>query len=86
MRLYPQRLGDILHQHFAFSTAMSISEKLQKVDRLKAWLDSFGPLCPTLVAELKKLYDVRFTYHCFTELSQTYSILTIQPGFISEGL
>ncbi|MEG4489238.1 hypothetical protein [Microcoleus sp. D2_18a_B4] len=25
MRLYPQRLGDILHQHFAFSTAMSIS-------------------------------------------------------------
>jgi len=63
MRLYPQRLGRILHQYFAFSTAMSISEKLQKVDRLKAGLDSFRSLSPTLVAELKKLYDVRFTYH-----------------------
>lgn len=86
VRVYPQRLGDILHQHFAFSSAMNLSEKLQKVDRLKAWLDSFRPLSPTLVAELKKLYDVRFTYHCFTELSQTYSSLTIQPGFIPEGL
>ncbi|MEG4056222.1 MULTISPECIES: hypothetical protein [unclassified Microcoleus] len=86
MRLYPQRLGDILQQHLAFSTVMSISEKLQKVDQLKAWLDSFRPLSPTLVAELKKLYDICFTYHCFTELSQTYSSLTIQPGFIPEGL
>jgi len=66
MRLYPQRLGRILHQHSAFSTAMSISEKLQKVDQLKAWLDSFRSLSPTLVAEWKKLYDVRFTYQCFT--------------------
>ena len=38
VRLYPQRLGDILHQHFAFSSAMNLSEKLQQVDRLKAWL------------------------------------------------
>jgi len=36
---------------------------LQKVDGLKAWLDSFWQLSPSLVAELKKLYDVRFTYH-----------------------
>ncbi|MEG4583415.1 hypothetical protein QUA71_27975 [Microcoleus sp. MON1_C5] len=63
VRLYPQRLGDILHQHCAFSPAMNLSEKLQKVDRLKAWLDSFRPLSPTRVAELKKLYDVRFSYH-----------------------
>jgi Fic family protein len=63
VRLYPQRLGDILHQHFAFPTAMNISKKLPKVDRLKAWFDSFRPLFPTLVAELKKLYDVWFTYH-----------------------
>jgi hypothetical protein len=59
VRLYPQRLGDILHQHFAFSSAMNLSEKLQKVARLKAGLDSFRPLSPTLVAEVKKLYDVR---------------------------
>src|SRR4028118_2159124 len=54
VRLYPQRLGDILHQHFAFSSAMNLSEKLQQVDRLKAWLDSFRPLSPTLVAESEK--------------------------------
>lgn len=63
VRLYPQRLGDILHQHWAFSSAMNLDEKLQQVDRLKSWLDSFRPLSPTVVAELKKLYDVRFTYH-----------------------
>jgi hypothetical protein len=40
---------------------MNLSEKLQQVAQLKAWLDSFRPLSPTLVAELKKLYDVRFT-------------------------
>ncbi len=38
VRLYPQRLGDILHQHFAFSSAMNLAEKLQKVYRLKVWL------------------------------------------------
>jgi hypothetical protein len=40
---------------------MNLSEKWQQVAQLKAWLDSFRPLSPTLVAELKKLYDVRFT-------------------------
>ncbi|MEG3923443.1 hypothetical protein [Microcoleus sp. D3_18a_C4] len=33
VRLYPQRLGDIIHQHFAFSSAMNLAEKLQQVDR-----------------------------------------------------
>ena len=42
---------------------MTLSDKFQQVARLKAWLDSFRPLPPTVVAELKKLYDVRFTYN-----------------------
>lgn len=37
--------------------------KLEKIDRLKGWLDGFRPFEPAIVAELKKLYDVRFTYH-----------------------
>lgn len=37
------------------------SNKFQLVDRLKGWLDSFRPLSPMVVTELKKLYDVRFT-------------------------
>ncbi len=42
---------------------MTLSDKFQQVARLKAWLDSFRPLPLTVVAELKKLYDVRFTYN-----------------------
>ncbi len=89
VRLYPQRLGDILHQHFTFSSAMSIYEKLQKVDRLKVWLDSFRPLSPTLVAELKKLYDVRFTYHSNAiegnTLTQRETELVLETGITVGG-
>jgi len=88
-RLYPQRLGDILHQHFPFSSAMNISEKLQKVDRLKVWLDSFRPLSQTLVAELKKLYDVRFTYHSNAlegnTLTQRETELVLETGITVGG-
>jgi len=89
VRLYPQRLGDILHQHFAFSSAMNLSEKLQKVDRLKVWLDGFRPLSPTLVAELKKLYDVRFTYHSNAiegnTLTQRETELVLETGITIGG-
>ena len=36
---------------------MTLSDKFQQVYKLKAWLDSFRPLPPIVVAELKKLYD-----------------------------
>ncbi|MEG4338814.1 Fic family protein [Microcoleus sp. AT8-B1] len=89
VRVYPQRLGDILHQHFAFSSTMNLSEKLQKVDRLKAWLDSFRPLSPTVVAELKKLYDVRFTYHSNAiegnTLTQRETELVLETGITVGG-
>jgi Fic family protein len=42
---------------------MDLNEILQQLDTLKGWLDSFRPLPPAVVAELKHLYDVRFTYH-----------------------
>lgn len=42
---------------------MTNSERLEQLDKLKGWLDSFRPFPPAVVAELKKLYDVRFTYH-----------------------
>ena len=89
VQLYPQRLGDILHQYFAFSSTMNISEKLQKVDRLKVWLDGFRPLSPTLVAELKKLYDVRFTYHSNAiegnTLTQRETELVLKTGITVGG-
>ena len=68
---------------------MNLSEKLQKVDRLKAWLDSFRPLSPTLVAELKKLYDVRFTYHSNAiegnSLTQRETELVLETGITVGG-
>ena len=89
VRLYPQHLGDILNQHFAFSSAMNFSENLQKVDRIKTWLDSFWPLSPSLVAELKKLYDVRFTYHSNAlegnTLTQRETELVLQTGITVGG-
>ena len=33
------------------------------LDILKGWLDSFRPLPPAVVAELRQLYTVRLTYH-----------------------
>ncbi len=42
---------------------MNLKETFEQLDTLKGWLDSFRPFPASVVAELKKLYDVRFTYH-----------------------
>jgi Fic family protein len=60
-----------LSQQANFSLSASIKDyltmnyrlKLERIDKLKSWLDEFRPFEPTIVAELKKLYDVRFTYN-----------------------
>ena len=60
-----------LSQQANFSLSAAIEDylrmnyrlKLERIDKLKAWLDEFRPFEPTIVAELKKLYDVRFTYN-----------------------
>ena len=43
--------------------AMNNQSLLAQIEQLKTWLDNFRPLSPTIVAELKKLYDVQFTYN-----------------------
>lgn len=89
VQLYPKRLDEILHQHLAFSSAMNLSEKLQHIDTLKSWLDSFRPLPPTVVAELKKLYEVRFTYHSNAiegnTLTQRETELVLETGITIGG-
>ncbi len=45
------------------ATALTEGEKFAALDTLKSWLDSFRPLPPAVVAELKQLYTVRLTYH-----------------------
>lgn len=43
--------------------ALPEGEGIAALDTLKSWLDSFRPLPPAVVAELKQLYTVRLTYH-----------------------
>ena len=42
---------------------MKFISDLQQIEQLKIWLDSFRPFSPIIIAELKKLYDVQFTYN-----------------------
>ena len=56
--------------------------QLAQIDQLKVWLDSFRPLSPTILSELKRRFDVRFTYDSNAiegntlSLSETELILT----------
>ena len=56
--------------------------QLAQIDQLKAWLDSFRPLSPAVLSELKQRFDVRFTYDSNAiegntlSLSETELILT----------
>lgn len=42
---------------------MNLPDTLAQLDKLKGWLDGFRPLPTTVLDELKKYYDVNFTYH-----------------------
>jgi len=68
---------------------MSNSSKFQQIDRLKSWLDSFRPLSPIIVAELKKLYDVQFTYNSNAiegnTLTQSETELVLSTGITIGG-
>ncbi|WP_243146831.1 Fic family protein [Scytonema sp. UIC 10036] len=68
---------------------MTLSDKFQQVNQLKAWLDSFRPLPTTVVAELKKLYDVRFTYNSNAiegnTLTQSETALVLETGITIGG-
>jgi Fic family protein len=87
----------ILSQPEKFSLTALINEyltvnyqlKLEKIDKLKAWLDAFRPLDPTIVAELKKIYDVRFTYNSNAiegnTLTQSETELVLTKGITIGG-
>ena len=67
----------------------SILEKLQQLDQLKRWLDEFCPLPANVVMELKKLYDVRFTYNSNAiegnTLTQSETELVLETGITIGG-
>lgn len=62
-RVMSQREGFCLAALVRDVVTMAHGSKLAQIDRLKGWLDSFRPLDAAIATELKKLYDVRFTYN-----------------------
>ena len=68
---------------------MNDSGDLKKIERLKSWLDSFRPLSPIIVAELKKLYDVQLTYNSNAiegnTLTQSETELVLTTGITVGG-
>lgn len=86
-----------LSQQASFSLSAAIEDyltmnyrlKLERIDKLKAWLDEFRPFEPTIVAELKKLYDVRFTYNSNAiegnTLTQSETELVLTKGITVGG-
>jgi Fic family protein len=68
---------------------MSFTDKLKELDTLKGWLDSFRPFPPQVVSELKKLYDVRFTYHSNAiegnTLTQSETEMVLEKGITVGG-
>jgi hypothetical protein len=68
---------------------MNYPIKLEQIDCLKTWLDSFRPLDPIIVAELKKLYDVQFTYNSNAiegnTLTQSETELVLTKGITIGG-
>lgn len=67
----------------------SMTERLQQIDRLKRWLDEFRPLPASVVAELKKQYDTRFTYNSNAiegnTLTQSETELVLETGITIGG-
>jgi Fic family protein len=63
--------------------------KLEQIDKLKNWLDGFRPFKPMIVTELKKLYDVRFTYNSNAiegnTLTQSETELVLTKGITVGG-
>ncbi|MBE9068798.1 Fic family protein [Leptolyngbya cf. ectocarpi LEGE 11479] len=82
-------VGTLIQQMLGDFDGMSLTEKYAQVDKLKGWLDSFRPLPSTVVAELKQLFDVRFTYNSNAiegnTLTQSETQLVLEKGITVGG-
>ncbi len=68
---------------------MNFSSKIEQINKLKIWLDSFRPFSSIIVDELKKLYDVQFTYNSNAiegnTLTQSETELVLTKGITVGG-
>lgn len=84
-----QRLDSVLLEILAPIDAMDTAAQLEQLDQLKRWLDSFRPLPPAILEELKQRYDVRFTYNSNAiegnTLTQSETELVLSKGITIGG-
>lgn len=82
-------VADLIQQILLKKQIMTPQEKLAKIDLLKLWLDSFRPLASDVVAELKKHYDVKFTYNSNAiegnTLTQSETEMVLEKGITVGG-
>lgn len=82
-------VADIIYKIISKNSPMNIDQKIQQVDKLKSWLDSFRPLPYEVVAELKKYYDVNFTYNSNAiegnTLTQSETEMVLEKGVTVGG-
>lgn len=90
--LKERRIWDVsvlLEQMLNWDAAMTVAERLAEIDKLKGWLDGFRPLPAAVVAELKALFDVRFTFNSNAiegnTLSQSETQLVLERGVTVGG-
>lgn len=82
-------ISDLIIKILNKNTPMEIKEKIKQIDKLKSWLDSFRPLSFDVVAELKKYYDVKFTYNSNAiegnTLTQSETEMVLEKGITIGG-
>ncbi|MEL6468439.1 MAG: hypothetical protein AAFQ74_01820 [Cyanobacteria bacterium J06623_4] len=78
------RVESVLSQMQPQDISPELSDQLAQIDQLKTWLDSFRPLQQPILSELKKRYDVRFTYQSNAiegnTLTQSETALVLSKG------
>ncbi|MEM6350502.1 MAG: Fic family protein [Cyanobacteria bacterium P01_D01_bin.14] len=83
------RISAILSKRILVNEGMDLFARLKQIDQLKTWLDSFRPLSPGVMTELKQRYDVRFTYTSNAiegnTLTQSETALVLSKGITIGG-
>ena len=89
IRAHQHKINPDLNQLIDLYLNMSNLSQFQEIDKLKSWLDSFRPLSSIIVSELKKLYDVQFTYNSNAiegnTLTQSETELVLSKGITVGG-
>jgi Fic family protein len=90
LKMHPTwRLDTLISRLLPIPDAMDTASQLAQLDQFKTWLDSFRPLSPAVLSELKQRYDVRFTYNSNAiegnTLTQSETELVLSKGITVGG-